>query len=234
MAIEEGKSWLDAMHGYDASLRKIVAAHPDADILELGGGRWPSFRLDEMPDNLATYTVNDVSAHELSLLPSGYEKACFDVCGDASAFSGRYDVVFSRFLAEHVGNGRAMHRNVYEVLKPGGVAFHLIPTLFALPFVANRLMPEKLGQTVLALISRRRDISPKFPARYSACRGDTPSMRRMFEEIGYGRIEIRNFYGHFYYEQIPGLREIEARFSAFASRRGWSWCTSYAYLTVQK
>jgi SAM-dependent methyltransferase len=233
-AIDDGKSWLNAMQGYDDALRAIIRDHPDADILELGGGRWPSFRLTDLPDNIRTYTVNDISEEELSLVPPEYEKACFDVSGDASDFEGRYDVVFSRFLAEHVKDGQAMHRNVFRVLKPGGTAFHLIPTLYALPFVANLLLPERLGQKALAAVSRRRDISPKFPAYYSRCRGDSPAMRRMFERIGYSKVEIRNFYGHFYYEQIPGLRDLEAWFSRLASRNKWSWCSSYAYVIASK
>lgn len=232
--LSEGTSWQDAMRGYHAALTALVARYPNADVLELGGGRWPSFRFDQMPANLASYTVNDISEDELALLPPGYQKACFDVSGDASLFEGRYDVVFSRFLAEHVRDGKAMHRNVHQVLKPGGVAFHLIPTLYASPFVLNRLLPERLGGKLLDMFLPRRAVSPKFPAYYSACHGDTPGMRNMLREIGYSRVEIRNFYGHFYYERLPVLREMESRFTALAKRKGWSWCSTYAYLTLYK
>ena len=221
------------MLGFPQALRDVIKRYQAADLLELGGGRWPAFRVDEMPDSLAHYTVNDVSEHELSLLPVGYDKACFDVSGDAGAFEGRYDVVFSRFLAEHVADGPAMHANVFRVLKPNGTAFHLIPTLYAIPFVINRLLPEAIGAKLLALLPRR-EVSPKFPAYYSACYGDTPKMRKMFSDIGYSRVEIRNFYGHFYYERFPVLRTIEKKFAALASRKGWAWCTSYAYLTLVK
>jgi SAM-dependent methyltransferase len=222
------------MQGYNDELRSLVAQFPDADILELGGGHYASFRLSDLPGNIRSYTVNDVSESELSRLPPEYSKACFDVAGDASAFAGRYDFVFSRFLAEHVKDGLALHRNVYEVLKPGGAAFHLIPTLYALPFVVNRLLPERLSHKLLRTFSPRRDVSAKFPAFYSRCHGDTPAMRRMFREIGYSKVEIRNFYGHFYYENIPLLRDVERWFASLASRRGWSWCTSFAYLIVYK
>jgi hypothetical protein len=30
------------------------------------------------------------------------------------------------------------------------------------------------------------------------------------------------------------LRELEAWFSGLASRSGWSWCSSYAYLIARK
>jgi len=222
------------MLGYGDRLKALVAGYPAARILELGAGRWPSFRLAEMPTTVESYTVNDISEHELSLLPAGYEKACFDVSGDAENFSDTYDVVFSRFLAEHVPDGVAMHRNVYRVLRPEGVAFHLIPTLYALPFVLNKLAPERLTTPLLKLLSPRRAISPKFPAYYSACYGSPAQMTAMLHEIGYRRVEVRNFYGHFYYEKIPLLRSLHRRFSSLAARRGWHLLGSYAYITAYK
>lgn len=228
------RDWETGMLGYPSELKRIVSTYPGATILELGGGRWPSFRLDEMPANLQSYTVNDISEHELSHLPQGYDKACFDVTGDAMAFEDRYDVVFSRFMAEHVKDGRAMHRNVYRVLKPGGTAFHLIPTLFASPFVINKLLPERLTAKALSALLPRRGISPKFPAYYSACRGDTPGMRKLLHDLGYSKVEITNFYGHFYYENIPVLRTLQRTFSGIAERKMWKWASSYAYIRAVK
>ena len=234
MRIEPGKHWKTAMQGYERELMDIVERYPRANILELGGGRWPSFRLEEMPKNVAVYTVNDVDPNELANAPPGYKTACFDVSGDSSAFSDTYDVVFSRFLAEHVPDGPAMHRNVFKVLKPGGTAFHLIPTLYSSPFVINKLMPERLSSRLLAMFTPRRDISPKVPAHYSACHGDTARMRKMFEDIGYSKVEIRNFFGHFYYEKMPVVRELEDLLAGLAAKNDWSWYSSYAYITAHK
>lgn len=234
MQIEMSKSWLTAMQNYERELVSIVERYRDARILELGAGRYPSFRISQMPPGIESYTVNDIDETELAQAGPEYERACFDASGDASAFADRYDVVFSRFFAEHVRDGQAMHRNVFEVLKPGGVAFHLIPTLYASPFLLNLLLPERLTAPLLKMLTPRREISPKFPAHYSQCYGDVPKMHRMFAEIGYSRTEIRGFYGHFYYEKIPGLHHLEQYFSALASRRGWSWYSSYAYIMAYK
>jgi SAM-dependent methyltransferase len=226
--------WEAAMHGYADELKALVASYPAARILELGAGRWPSFKIAEMPRTVKSYTVNDISPDELALLPAGYDKACFDVSGDASNFSDTYDVVFSRFLAEHVRDGVAMHRNVFRVLKGGGVAFHLIPTLYALPFVLNKLAPERLTTPLLKWLSPRRAISPKFPAYYSACFGNPKTMTEMLSGVGYKRIEIRPFFGHFYYEKIPLLSAVHRRFSALAARRNWNHLSSYAYVVAYK
>jgi SAM-dependent methyltransferase len=232
--VDLAKDWESGMLRYGDELKKLVSRFPAARILELGAGRWPSFGLAEMPDTVDSYTVNDISADELARLPCGYKKACFDVCGDAEEFSDCYDIVFSRFLAEHVPDGVAMHRNVYKVLRPGGVAFHLIPTLYALPFVLNRLAPERLTTWLLRVLSPRRAISPKFPAHYSACYGSPDRMTAMLREIGYERVEIRTFYGHFYYEKVPVLRSLHRRFSELAADRNWHFVSSYAYITAYK
>lgn len=232
--IEAEKNWETSMLGYGDVLKGIVASCPEADILELGAGRRPSFTLEEMPSTVRSYTVNDISAEELALLPDGYDMACFDVSGDASNFSDHYDIVFSRFLAEHVADGEAMHRNVHQVLRDGGVAFHLIPTLYAVPFVINKFFPERMTSLILKVFSPRRAINPKFPAHYSMCYGDPQRMKRLLTAIGYKRVEIQNFYGHFYYEKIPVLRSVHRRFSEFAARRNWTHLSTYAYIKAYK
>lgn len=233
-AMDAEKRWDTGMFGYDDELKAIVAAHANADILELGAGRRPSFTLEEMPSTVHSYTVNDISAEELALLPPGYRDACFDVSGDAANFKDSYDVVFSRFLAEHVPDGRAMHRNVHQVLRDGGVSFHLIPTLYCLPFVINKYMPEWLTSLLLKTLDTRGTTSPKFPARYSLCYGDPKRMQRELLTIGYRKVEIRNFYGHFYYDKIPVLRNLHKAFSNLAASRNWTFLSSYAYIRAYK
>ncbi|WP_195908508.1 bifunctional 2-polyprenyl-6-hydroxyphenol methylase/3-demethylubiquinol 3-O-methyltransferase UbiG [Novosphingobium sp. Gsoil 351] len=234
MAIDKAKAWDTSMLGYADELKRIVAAYQDARILELGAGRRASFTLDEMAGSVQSYTVNDIDEEELSLLPGGYDKACFDVCGDASNFADSYDVVFSRFLAEHVPDGETMHRNVFEVLRPGGTAFHLIPTLYAMPFLINKYMPERLTQAMLRLLSPRRSINPKFPAPYSGCYANPSRMTKMLKGIGYREVEFRNFYGHFYYEKIPVLKQVHEKFSEIAADRDWHFVGTYAYIKASR
>ncbi len=56
----------------------------------------------------------------------------------------------------------------------------------------------------------------------------------MLHEIGYRHVEVRNFYGHFYYEKIPVLKQLHERFSALAARRNWTLVSSYAYIRAFK
>lgn len=234
MKIEKDKSWTTAFQEYESELKGIISGYSESNILELGAGRYPSFRLESMPSSVRSYTVNDISQEELALLPPGYEMACFDVGGDASNFQNTYDVVFSRFLAEHVADGMAMHRNVFGVLRDGGTAFHLLPTLYAFPFVVNKLFPEQLTSRIVNRFTNGRAHSPKFPAYYSQCYGNARKMKRILENIGYSKVEIRNFYGHLYYEKFPIFRDVHEAFSGLVARMNWTPISSYIYITATK
>lgn len=216
-------------------LLQLISAFERADILEYGGGRSPTFALSDLPETVGSYTVNDISASELEKAPPGYDTACFDVCGDTSQFAGRFDVIFSKMLAEHVPDGEAMHRNTLALLKPGGVAFHFMPKLYALPFVANYLLPERLSQTILyAAFPHRRSESPKFPAVYSWCHGHTGRLAERIKALGYSDVEITPFYGHGYYRRLPGIKQAEVSFRRLAMRADWSFWASYMYVIAHK
>jgi SAM-dependent methyltransferase len=235
LAIEQHKFHETAWSDYPRQLRDLILQYPAPRILELGGGRRPSFALSDLPDRVSSYTVNDVSADELALTAPEYDKACFDVAGDVSEFEGQFDVVFSRALAEHVQDGEAMHRNVLKLLKPGGVALHMIPTLYSWPFVLNRLLPERLSHKILvSLFPHRKTEAPKFPAFYSWCYGNRDKMTRMFKGIGYSKVDIRTFYGHHYLEKVPVLREIDNAVSELASKKDWSSYGSFAHVMAYK
>lgn len=235
MPIDKDRFFPAAFGSYGSRLRELVNSYREPHVLELGGGRSPSFSPESISSSMASYTVNDISDAELSLLSPGYEKARFDVTGDVSPYAGRYDVIFSRTLAEHVKDGRAMHGNVLTLLKPGGVAFHMMPTLYSSPFVLNRLLPDTLSRRIVhAVLPRRRSVEPKFPAHYSWCFGSREKMARMLRLLGYSDVRIRTFYGHDYYKKLPGLRELDRAFATMAAKNDWSSYGSYAHVIAYK
>lgn len=228
-------SHLAAFRDFQPTLNSLVAGFENARILELGGGRKPSFALADMPANVTSYTVNDIDPQELARAENGYDKACFDATGDVSEFAGQYDLVFSRTLIEHVSDGIAMHRNILRLLKPGGVSFHLAPTLYASPFILNKYLPEALSTALLyRLFAKRRARRNKFPAHYSWCYGNREKMRAMLESLGFDGVQIRTFYGHGYFDRIPGLREAGQLAAAWAAKRDLSTLGSYAHIIARK
>lgn len=235
MHIPERRNYSAAFNDYLPTLREIIEKYPNASILELGGGRLPSFTLDQLPDNVATYTVNDIDPAELEKTSDEYEKACFDATGDVSRFAGQFDVVFSRTLIEHVSDGFKMHQNIVKLLKPGGTAFHMAPTLYAAPFVINKWFPEAISRKLLYLFfPKRKAEQSKFPAYYSWCYGNRGKMTEMFRRAGFSKVKIRTFYGHSYFRKIPIVRSIDGALSAFAAKRDIDRLGSFAhFITVR-
>src|SRR5260370_42643727 len=105
--------------------RQLIAANRFTTICEIGGGRAPLFSRDEAIAMELDYTILDISAEELRAAPDHVKKIEADIGAlDVKDFPGHYDFMFSRMLAEHVSDGTAMHRNVLQLLRPGGMAFH--------------------------------------------------------------------------------------------------------------
>lgn len=209
-------------------------------LCEVGGGRDPLFTPHEARALGVELTINDIAQSELDCAPAGFHKACFDIAGDLSATNmagERYDLMFSRMVFEHVADVEQAWRNIHMLLAPGGVALAFFPTLYALPFLVNHLIPEWLSGAILrALYPGRRSggNDPKFPAVYDHCFGDEASQRAMLAPIGFGEIKVVPFWGSDYFLKFSGLRELDAAFSAFAARRDWRLVTTHAYVLVRK
>lgn len=220
-----------AFEDFGPECLRVVDALEARSICDVGGGRRPLFSLDEIERRRLKYTVLDIAETELARAPRGYMTVCADICQPIPELTGRFDLVFSMFLAEHVRDGAAMHRNVFSMLRPGGMAVHVFPTLYYPAFAANKVLPEQLSA---GLVRRLAHHPTKFPARYSWCFGPTRSMYERFGAIGYEVLEYRPFYGTYYLDKVPGLRSIEAAASRWAASRRSPHLTSFARLQLRK
>ena len=229
-----------AWDSYKATVMTLARDLDLTRLCEIGGGRDPLLTVNEVSSLRAVLTINDISQRELDRAPSGFATACFDVAGDlkaAGVAGGRYDLMFSRMVFEHIGDVAKAWRNIHTLLAPGGVALSFFPTLYALPFFMNHLMPERLSGGLLKLIYPERGDDggdPKFPAVYDRCFGDDKSHRPMLEAIGFREVIVLPFWGHQYFKRLPGLREVDAGFNALAARLNWRAMTTYAYVIARK
>lgn len=206
-------------------------------VLEIGGGRGPLFTPEEARAAGIALTVNDIDAHELSQAPAAFDKAQFDVAGEVDPrWSGRFDLVISRMVFEHVRGAPRAWANVAALLAPGGVAFAFHPTLYAPPFVINRLFPEGLTARVLrAMFPNRHDGDyPKFPARYEMCLADPARVAPILTRCGFSQVLIAPFWRHGYFRHLPLLREADAALQHLAERRDWRALASYAYTLARR
>ena len=226
----------DAWAGYTRFLASLITERRIRTALELGGGANPALPLRLVQRTGLRYTLLDVSEDELAKAPADFEKIRADITSRDFEPAGTYDLVFSRMLAEHVRSGHAFHGNVLKLLGEGGLAFHFFPTLFALPFVVNRIVPDAWSDRLLRMISPRDRVRHgKFPAYYSWCRGPTRGQIRRFEDLGYRVDAYKGFFGHDrYYARVPLLRDLHGLLSRSLVAHPVPWLTSFAYVLLSR
>jgi len=227
---------VEAWQGYVPFLKELIERNHVRNICEIGGGASPALPIDWILARRLRYTILDRSKDELDKAPVAYRKIVKDICSRDLDISDRFDFVFSRMLAEHATDGQTFHKNVFHILSPGGLAFHFFPTLYAPPFLANRLLPENLASLLLDLFHPRdRFKHDKFPAYYSWCRGPTRVQIKRLSALGYEVVAYKGFFGHEgYYEKIPVIKNVSAWISEFLTRYPLPVFTSYAYVILKK
>lgn len=228
--------WTEVSKDWGDRARGLARAQGVARICDVGGGARPALSLHFLRDNGLQYSIVDVSPTELAKAPEGYEKILADASGPQLDL-GPYDLVLTQFLCEHIRAPARFHANLLSLLRPGGRALHLFPTLYAPPFVFNRAMPEGLTERVLLRLSpdrasegRRR----KFPAFYRWCRGPSRRQLRRFDRIGFEVQDYVGYFGHDYYNWLPGGKYVEKKIASALSRRPVPAVTAYAIVVLRK
>lgn len=228
-----------AWGNYLDTVRDLIAGIPAKSIIEIGGGRAPSFSQDEVHQMGVQYTSNDISERELSLAPDWVAKAHFDIQSprwdDIAPFAESYDLAFSKMVMEHVSNYKRAYTNIHSILRPGGVSIAFHPVLYSVPFVLNRLIPEAASERILSKIFPNRVDSgiPKFPAVYSGCRISS-SVRDTIQSLGFSEVWQVPFYWHNYYSKFPVIRDVHKVVSDLVQKSDFTPLATFAFTVVRK
>lgn len=205
-------------------------------VLEIGGGRRPSFTVEEVAAAGLEYSISDISESELALADARYGKHCFDIGGASVPLDrGQYDLIFSCKVFEHVANAEQAYRNAAALLAPGGVLVNFVPVLFSPPMVINQLLPEKLAAAVLRFYRPERNPNeqPKFPSFYRLCRANAATAAQI-KACGFDAVVIKEFYGHHYFDRVPVLKHTHAYFTRLCQRFSFKPLASRAYILARK
>src|SRR5208282_3472567 len=228
----------DAWNNYYEYLYQLILRTDAKCLLDVGAGAHPVLDAGQVARLGLKYALLDISASELQRAPEYCEKILADIQAPDLPVSATYDLILTKMLAEHIEAPQQFHRNIHRLLKPGGRAFHFLPTLFSPPFVANLLVPEALSSKVLPLINTNvGEGKPfrKFPAFYRWCRGPTRGQIRRLEGIGFRVEEFVGFYGAGgYYKWLPPLVKLDRWLSDVLVNHPVPLLTSYAYIVLQK
>lgn len=226
-----------AAGSWQAPVRELVERTKVRRVCEVGGGANPALSPDFVAEHQLDYLLVDVAEEELAKAPSAYARLVADAASPEFEPPGEYDLVFTITVAEHIRRPDVFHRNVLRVLVPGGRAFHFFSTLYALPFLANRLLPERLADGVLRLVQPGREPEgrhAKFAALYRWCRGPTRRQIARFERTGFRVEEYVGYFGHDYYAKLPPLHRAEERLASLLVRHPVPLLTTYASVVLRK
>lgn len=183
-------------------LAHVLATNDVNDVLEVGSGAEPTVAASDLPSlDLQSYVTNDIDAAELEKAPQGFDTLHADLTASPNPLApNSFDLIFSRMVNEHVKDGEQYHRNLYDALRPGGLAVHCYATLYALPMLVNKVTPHWLSERLVNFFHPRLKANQGvFPAHYSWSRGPTDKMVADLGSIGYDIERFTGYFGHYYY-----------------------------------
>jgi SAM-dependent methyltransferase len=142
---------------------------PGMTILDLGGGALPALPLGRRPSG-TTYVGLDVSRAELERAPRGTydEMHELDAATFDPALAGRFDLVLSWQVLEHVASFEDTIENCRAYLKPEGALVAQFSGTFTFFGLLNRALPHRVSVTLLHHLNGRPRGSI-FPAHYDRC-----------------------------------------------------------------
>lgn len=173
---------------FDARVRQALA--PGLRILDVGAGRHPTVPLEDRPEG-CRYVGLDVSPRELDKAgPRAYDEAIVaDVSEWVQGLAGRFDLVLSWQVMEHVKPLDVAFENLRSYLRPGGRLIAQMSGTFSVFGLANQLLPHRVGMWVLTRLVGK-DPEEVFPAHYHRCWAS--ALQRIL--AGWGKGEVIPLY----------------------------------------
>jgi len=217
----------------------LISSHHCRRILEVGSGANPTLSPEYVRSAGISYVTSDANPEELEKADPAFERLVLNLSDGTidPALLGRFDCVLSRMVGEHVKDGRQYYRNIFQLLGRGGISVHCFSTLWALPFVVNRLLPESLTDRLLDTFDPRNDKRQhgKFRAYYSWSRGPTKGMIESLRALGFEVVCWTGYFGHRYYQpRLLALHRLEMLKANFLLRHPVPQLCSYSSLVLRK
>lgn len=226
-------------HPFVPMVRHLAEEHAVRSVCDFGGGANPVLPLDDIQRLGLRYVVLDASAEELAKTPLGYPTRMRDFTAPGVDLGGEpFDLIVSRFVAEHVEDPAAFHLTVWRALRPGGLAAHFFPTLPSLPFIANRLLTGRASRRLIDLVQPglrdQNGRQGKFRAYYRWCEGPSRRQYRRFEAHGFEVVDYVALVGHRYYERFPALQRMGDGVSRRSIRLRRPELATYAWVVLRR
>lgn len=198
----------ESFSGFSAFIESVIQDRGLTSVAEIGAGANPALSSDFVRCHGIRYVSVDEDAGEIEKGNTDCS-VVFDVCSKGTTIPGApYDFIFGRMTAEHFKNSSYAYENIYRSLRPGGVVIQSFACLGTLPFLVNRITPDRLSDFLLSVFAPRDRVHhDKFKAFYDRCAGPTPSQLSFFAQLGFEILEYRAHFGHDYYK--PRLQMLD-------------------------
>ncbi len=180
---------------------------PGLRVLDVGGGKYPAIS-PQIKREMDLHVVGlDISETELTQAPAGaYDSV---IVGDIGRvhIPGKYDLVFSRTLLEHVADTPAAIANLAGALMPNGLMAHVVPCRNAPFAILNRALGNRLGRRVLFAVFPEKKANSGFRAYYRDC---TPArLSRLCRDSGLDVVQVIPYYNSDYTSFFVPLYTVE-------------------------
>jgi SAM-dependent methyltransferase len=195
-----------------------AAIEPGMEILDAGSGRLPC-RTPELRPSNCRYVGLDISEAELAAAAPGSYDECVvaDIAGSRDeALVGRFDLVVSFQVLEHVRPLDRALANMYAYLRPGGRLVAQMSGTFTPFSLVGKFMPHRPKVWLLHNLLDREP-AEIFPAHYDRCYAT--ALRRLTED--WGDVEIAALHrGASYLHFSKVLRALYLVYEQSLTRRG--------------
>lgn len=194
----------------DALLRGL----PDRSVvLDLGGGRRFVYGKSVTPKERLRVIAVDISADELAMNTDVTETCVADVATELPFPPETADLILSRALLEHVRGVEPAIEQMARVLKPGGVALHLVPCRFSLFGITARVLPFGPLLRLFHFVNPESRGYLGFPVVYDQCWPQ--ALEQAFRSVGFRDVRCEVTWA------CPGY--FEAAFPLFIFQALWEW-----------
>lgn len=143
------------------------------------------------------------------------------------------DLIFSKYLMEHVKDVETSYLNQILALNPGGKMIHLYPLGYHPFSLLNKLIGNKLARTIIPIIRKGSEGVTGYPAFYTL--GNAYSLERFFKNQKGIRVDIKYHYGAVdYFTFFFPFALIISLFNHVAEIFGAKIFASNALIVIQK
>jgi len=200
---------------YEDELRQRIGealGRPVAEVLEIGGIDRPFLSKN------AAYRYVGLDVEEKPRCHEIYDR--FIVQSIEDPVAGRYGVILSIHLLEHVKNNLAAIQNIFDALEPGGSTHHYVPGKGHPYALILRLIGHRWQQRLIGALWPGSVVGG-YKTYFNHC---TPRrMKALFGELGFEEVRVRAFYrvSEYFAIFLPAFVAVAA-FENLCKRLGWS------------